>query len=66
MLASNDQPLLAGPGCVSHEGMKIIAAERYDDFDAKRQKQEAIEADAEDLKAIEDLEKDLKRKPGKA
>ena len=66
MLAANDQPLLDGPGAVSHEAMKTIAAERYDSFDAKRQKQEAIAADAEDLKAIEDLEKDLKRKGGKA
>ena len=66
MLASNDQPLLDGPGSVSHEAMKTIAAERYDDFDAKRREQEALEADAEDLKAIEDLEKDLKRKGGKA
>ncbi len=61
MLASNDLPLLDGPGSVSHEAMKIIAAERYDSFAAKRRQQEAIEADAEDLKAIEDLEKDLKR-----
>ncbi|MEF8748144.1 MAG: hypothetical protein V5B31_10005 [Candidatus Accumulibacter propinquus] len=44
--------------------MKTIAAERYDSFDAKRRQQEAIAADAEDLKAIEDLEKDLKRKGG--
>jgi len=66
MLAANDQPLLTGPGSVSHEAMKLIVAERYDDFDATRRKQEAIEADAEDLKAIEDLEKDLKRKGGKA
>jgi len=66
MLAGNDQPLLDGPGGVSHEAMKTIAAERYDDFDDKRRQQEAIEADAEDLKAIEDLEKDLKRKEGKA
>jgi hypothetical protein len=65
MLASNDQPLLDGPGSVSHEDMKAIANERYEDFDAKRRKQEAIAADAEDLKAIEDLEKDLKRKGGK-
>ncbi len=64
MLASNDQPLLDGPGSVSHEDMKAIAVERYDSFDAKRRKQEAIAADAEDLKAIEDLEKDLKRKGG--
>jgi hypothetical protein len=66
MLSSNDQPLLDGPGSISHEAMKTIAAERYDSFDAKRRKQEAIAADAEDLKAIKDLEKDLKRKGGKA
>jgi hypothetical protein len=66
MLSSNDQPLLEGPGSVSHEVMKAIATERYEDFAAKRRKQEAIAADAEDLKAIEDLEKDLKGKRGKA
>ncbi|MEW5789570.1 MAG: virulence RhuM family protein [Pseudomonadota bacterium] len=66
MLSSNDQPLLDGPGSVSHEDMKTIATERYEDFDTKRRQQEAIAADAEDLKAIEDLEKDLKRKGGKA
>ncbi len=66
MLDSNDQALLDGSGSVSHEAMKTIAAERYDSFDAKRRQQEAIEADAEDLKTIEDLEKDLKRKGGKA
>lgn len=64
MLASNDQPLLDGPGTVSHEDMKTIAVERYEEFDTKRRKQEAIAADAEDLKAIEDLEKDLQRKGG--
>jgi hypothetical protein len=66
MLASNDQPLLDGPGSVSHEAMKTIATERYEDFDTQRRKREAIAADAEDLKAIEDLEKELKRKEGKA
>jgi hypothetical protein len=66
MLAANDQPLLDGPGAVSHEAMKTIAAERYEDFDSKRRKQEAIAADAEDLKAIEDLEKELKGKGRKA
>ena len=65
MLASNDKPLLDGPGSVSHENMKSIAAERYDSFDSKRRQQEAIEADAEDLKVLEELEKDLKRKGGK-
>ncbi len=66
MLAANDQALLDGPGSVSHEAMKTIAAERYEDFDTKRRKQEAIAADAEDLKAIEDLEKELKGKGRKA
>ena len=66
MLASNDQPMLDGLGSVSHEAMKTIAAERYDDFDAKRRKQEVLSADADDIKAIEDLEKDLKRKGGKS
>jgi hypothetical protein len=64
MLTSNDQPLLEGPGPICHEAMKAIAAERCDDRDAKRRQQEAIDADAEDLKAIENLEKDLKRKGG--
>jgi len=66
MLAANDQPLLDGPGAVSHEAMKTIAAERYEDFDTQRRKQEAIAADAEDLKAIDDLEKELKGKGRKA
>lgn len=65
MLAANDQPLLDGTGSISHEAMKTIATERYEDFDTQRRKQEAIAADAEDLKAIEDLEKELKRKGGK-
>jgi hypothetical protein len=65
MLASNDQPLLDGPGSVSHEAMKTIAVERFEDFDNKRRKQEAIAADDQDLKVIEDLEKELKRKGNK-
>lgn len=62
MLASNDQPLIDGPGTISHESMITVATERYEDFDAKRRQQEAIDADTEDLKAIENLEKELKKK----
>ena len=65
MLASNDQPLLDDPGSISHESMKSIAGERYETFNAKRRRQESIDADAEDLRAIEELEKDLKEKGGK-
>lgn len=44
---------------------KTYAVERYDHFDAKRRQEEAIAADAEDLKTIEDLERKLKRKGGR-
>ena len=46
--------------------MKTIATERYEEFDTKRRKREAIAADADDLKAIEDLEKELKQKGSNA
>lgn len=64
MLEFNEQPVLDGAGSVSREQMREIAEERYADFDAKRRQAEAIEADEEDLKAIEELERDLKRKGG--
>ena len=62
MLESNDQPLLSDAGSVSHEDMKRIASDRYDTFDQNRRTAEALAADAEDLKAIEQLEQDLKKK----
>ena len=62
MLTSNDQPLLDGPGAVSRENMKTIAENHYEKFEAKRRQNEAMESDAEDLKTIEDLEKDVKRR----
>jgi hypothetical protein len=60
MLAFNDKPILNGPGSVSRDDMMRIAHERYDAFDENRRTVEAIEADAEDIKQIEDLEKRLK------
>jgi len=62
MLAANDQPLLQGAGRVSREDMEAVARERYDAFDTRRRADEAAQADAEDIKALEDLEKDLKAK----
>jgi len=64
MLEFNEQAVLDGAGSISREEMKVIAEERYDAFDSKRRKQEALDADAEDLKAIEDLEKRLKEEGG--
>ena len=61
MLTFNEQPILEGPGSVSHDDMKLVAHERYDAFDANRRAAEALAADAEDLKQIEDLEEKLKK-----
>lgn len=61
MLAFNDRPVLQGPGKVSHDGMKAIAHGRYEEFDANRRAAEAVEADGEDLRQIEDLNKKLKQ-----
>lgn len=61
LLAFNNRPVLKGPGKISHDEMKQIAHERYETFDANRRAAEAIEADAEDLRQIEELDKTLKR-----
>ncbi len=61
MLTANEQPLLEGPGSVSHDDMKRLAHARYDVFDENRRGAEALAADAEDLKEIEDLEEKLKK-----
>ncbi len=65
LLEFNEQPVLHGSGMVNHEDMKAIARQRYESFDAKRRQSETLDADAEDLKAIEELEKDIKQKEGR-
>lgn len=60
MLAFNDQPILQGAGSVSRERMEQLAHERYEAFDQQRREAERIQADADDLKEIEQLEHTLK------
>lgn len=55
LLAFNDRPILQGAGRVSHEQMKAAVHERYERFDARRRQAEARAADADDLKALEDV-----------
>jgi hypothetical protein len=62
MLEFNAQIVLKGSGEVSHEGMKAIVHERYEEFDHKRRVATAEHVDAEDLKEIEELENKLKKK----
>jgi hypothetical protein len=57
----NERPLLQGAGRVSHEKMVQIAHERYAQFDAKRRAGEALQADNDDIRALEEIE----QKPGK-
>lgn len=49
----NERPLLNGNGRISHDAMKRIAHDRYDEFDRQWKQQDAIAADLEELKAIE-------------
>ncbi|MEI6890672.1 MAG: virulence RhuM family protein [Pontiella sp.] len=66
LMEFNDRPLLEDKGLVSHDSMKSIAHERYDQFDGNRRIAEAQQADAEDLQELEQLEKELKQKSGAA
>ncbi|MBS0355482.1 MAG: virulence RhuM family protein [Proteobacteria bacterium] len=60
LLEFNDYPVLEGVGSRSAEGAKTVAFERYDLFDAQRRHQDAVEADREDLRLLEAVEKEMK------
>lgn len=62
LLRFNDQAVLEGPGPVSREEMTRVAHDRYKTFDSQRSTGEVIEADAEDLRQMEELERELKQK----
>ncbi|MCG8381186.1 MAG: virulence RhuM family protein [Gammaproteobacteria bacterium] len=59
MLEFNDQSVLQGAGNISTEAMRQIVQNRYQAFDQKRRHSEALEADAQDLQALEYVEKQL-------
>lgn len=56
------KPLLLDKGNVSHEKAKNFAEKQYAIFDSERKKTEALQADLEDQKAIEELLKKAKKK----
>jgi len=58
-LTFNERELLTHPGTVSAAVAERLAAERYAVFDARRKQFERDDADAEDLKAIEALQREL-------
>lgn len=60
LLEFNDHPVLQGSGSRSADQAKAIAHQRYDLFDAQRRQTDALAADAEDLRMLEDVEKAVK------
>lgn len=63
----NDYEILKGKGAISRKQANEIAKKRYLEFDEARKKQEALEADAEDLKELEAIEHEMiaEKKPGR-
>lgn len=55
----NDYEILKGKGAISRKQANEIAKKRYLEFDEARKKQEALEADAEDLKELETIEHEM-------
>ena len=55
----NDYEILKGKGVISRKQANEIAKKRYLEFDEARKKQEALEADAEDLKELEAIEHEM-------
>ena len=62
LLEFNERPVLKNAGSVGSEQMKTIAHKRYEIFDTKRRSAEAVATDAEDIKALEAIEQQAKRK----
>jgi hypothetical protein len=57
LLTFNDKPILSTVGRVSHAQMEKKISEIYEQFDARRKQQQALEADAEDLQDLDEAAK---------
>lgn len=58
----NDKKLLPNKGSISNAQMEKMIEKVYLDFDTKRRKQEAKQADAEDLQDLKALEEEVKKR----
>lgn len=61
-LQFNQRDLLTHTGKLKMEVAQKLAVERYDEFDAKRKRDQAVAADEDDMKALEALEKELTKR----
>lgn len=57
----NERQVLTGAGKVTHEGMKQIAHDRFDTFDAARRQAEAEAAEREHIEELGKIEKDVRK-----
>ena len=64
-LEFNERDLLTHVGKLKVRVVQNLVAERYDEFETKRKKAEAIAADEEDIKELETLEKKLTKRGGR-
>ena len=62
ILVANEQPLLGNAGTVSNQKMEDYAHKVYMEFDSRRRKQDALDADAEDMQQLLELEQELKNR----
>ena len=65
LLTFQEKDILQGKGSVSNAEAEEIVCNRYDVFNAKRKQLDAQDADAEDLKMLENLEKSILEKDKK-
>ena len=64
LLTFNERPILAGSGSMSANTAKAVVQERYEAFDERRRSDAARAADAEDLNALQAIEKQVKAPGG--
>jgi len=61
LLTFNDKPILNHVGRVSHAQMEQKVSEMYELFDSRRKQEQAIEADAEDLRELDEAAKTVSK-----
>ena len=62
LLTFQEKDILQGPGSITNYEAEETAKQVYDVFNSKRKQVEAQNADADDLKMLEDLEQSLKNR----
>ncbi len=66
LLTFNDKPILTTAGRISHAQMEQKIAALYEQFDTRRKREQALEADAQDLQELDEVAKVVaKNKRGK-